>query len=131
MRILMHTSDGDCLMESAAANFLPAPPVFSNELVEQCQRDRDFRPILFEWYKYVGVLCSRVACLAPDSPTFRTIPPVHYAVLMGLLNRCSRLMVANIRLSCTRRYGETTRLLDRSISETAIKVRWLCHKDDP
>jgi Family of unknown function (DUF5677) len=47
-------------------------------------------------------------------------------VLIGLLNRCARLMVANMRLSCTRRYGETTRLLDRCIAESAIKIRWLC-----
>jgi hypothetical protein len=118
-------------MDNEAENFLPDPPVFADELVEQCRQDRDFRPILFEWYKYVGVLCSRAACLAPDSPAFRKIPPVHYAVLIGLLNRCSRLMVANVRLSCTGRYGETTRLLDRSIAETSIKVQWLCHKDDP
>jgi len=39
-------------------------------------------------------------------------------------------MLANIRLSSTRKYGETTSLLDRSISETAIKVQWLCHKDN-
>lgn len=117
-------------MDNNMVNFLPDPPTFSDELVEQCKRDRDFRPILFEWYKYVGVLCSMAACLAPDSPAFRKIPPVHYAVLIGLLNRCSRLMVANVRLSCTGRYGETTRLLDRSIEETAIKVQWLCHKDD-
>ncbi len=38
-------------------------------------------------------------------------------------------MLANTRLSSTGRYGETTRLLDRSISESAIKVQWLCHKD--
>jgi hypothetical protein len=40
-------------------------------------------------------------------------------------------MLSNTRLSCTGRYGETTRLLDRSIAESAIKVSWLCHKDDP
>ncbi len=114
----------------AVSNFLPDPPTFSNDLLEQCKQDCDFRPILFEWYKYVGVLSNRAACLAPDSPAFRSIPAVHYAVLMGLLNRCSRLMLSNIRLSCAGRYGETTRLLDRSITESAIKVRWLCHKDD-
>ena len=112
-------------------NFLPNPPTFSNELVDQCKQDGDFRPILFEWYKYVGIICIKIASLSPDSPAFRAIPPVHYAILTGLLNRCSRLMVANVRLSCTQRYGETTALLDRSIAETAIKVQWLCHKDAP
>jgi len=39
-------------------------------------------------------------------------------------------MLANVRLSSTRRYGETTSLLDRSIQESAIKIQWLCHNDN-
>lgn len=116
-------------MDTNASDFLPDPPTFPDDLLERCKRARDFRPILFEWYKYVGELSIRVACLAPDSPAFRPIPTVYYAVLVGLLNRCSRLMLSNMRLSSTKRYGETTQLLDRSIAESAIKVRWLCHKD--
>lgn len=109
--------------------FLPKPPTFSDELVEQCTQSRDFRPILFEWYKFVGKFCNIVACISPDSPALRDIPAVHYAVLVGLLNRCSRLMLSNVRLSSTGKYGETTRLLDRSISESTIKIQWLCHNN--
>jgi hypothetical protein len=117
-------------MSSAEYDFSLKPPTFSGELIEQCTRSRDFRPILFEWYKFVGTFCNTVACIALDSPALRRIPSVHYAVLTGLLNRCSRLMLSNVRLSSTGKYGETTRLLDRSVSETAVKVQWLCHKDD-
>ena len=104
-------------------------PVFSDEIVRRCEQNHDFRPILFEWYKYVGILCSTISSISPESPAFNSIPPVHYGVLVGLLNRCSRLMLANVRLSSTGRYGETTSLLDRSISETAIKIQWLCYKN--
>jgi hypothetical protein len=117
-------------MNSANNSLLPKPPTFSDELVEQCTNSGDFRPILFEWYKFVGILCNTVACISPDSPALQDTPPVHYAVLIGLLNRCSRLMLSNVRLSSTRKYGETTRLLDRSISETAVKIQWLCHKNN-
>lgn len=117
-------------MSSADDNILPKPPIFSDELVEQCTKSKDFRPILFEWYKYVGIFCNIVACISRDSPAIRNIPPVHYEVLTGLLNRCSRLMLSNVRLSSTRKHGETTSLLDRSISETAVKIQWLCHKND-
>jgi len=109
---------------------LPDPPKFSDELVEQCNQQRDYRPMLFEWYKYVGILCNIAACLDIESPAFRHIPEVHFAGLAGQLNRCSRLMLANVRLSSTGRYGETTRLIDRCIIESAIKVRWLCFKND-
>lgn len=122
--------DGAYSIDKDTENYLPDPPTFTDELIEQCKRDLDFRPILFEWYKFIGAYCNVTACLTADSPAFRNIPPVHFAVLIGLLNRCSRLMLANIRLSCTGRYGETTQLLDRSIEETAIKIQWLCHKDD-
>ena len=123
-------TDGVYSMDNDAENYMPHPPVFTNELIEQCKRDLDFRPILFEWYKFVGEYCSVTACLTADSPAFRSIPPLHFAVLTGLLNRCSRLMLANVRLSSSRKYGETTQLLDRSIEETAVKILWLCHKDD-
>lgn len=110
---------------------LPQLPTFSDELVNECTNSKDFRPILFEWYKFVGVFCNIVACISPESPAIRNIPPIYYAVLIGSLNRCSRLMLSNVRLSSTRKHGETTRLLDRSITETAIKIQWLCHKDNP
>ncbi|MBE0410526.1 MAG: hypothetical protein IBX69_12430 [Anaerolineales bacterium] len=103
-------------------------PTFSAELIEKCTQSRDFRPILFEWYKFVGLLCNKVSCISLDSPAIRKISPVHYAVLIGLLNRCSRLMLSTIRLSSTRKYGETTQLLSRSIAETAVKTQWLCRK---
>jgi len=118
-------------MSDDVDRLLPKQPAFPAELVEECRRTKDFRPILFEWYKYVGSLCNMVACLDFESPAFRPLPSIHYAVLIGLLNRCSRLMVANVRLSCTGRYGETTRLIDRSIAETAVKIQWLCQKDGP
>lgn len=60
-----------------------------------------------------------------------SLPPSHYAVLVGLLNRCSRLMLSNIALSSNGRFGETTRLIDRCIAESAVKVRWLsAHGDE-
>ena len=117
-------------MNIADKNSQSKYPTFSDELIEQCTQNGDFRPILFEWYKYVGIFCNQISCVSQDSPAFQMIPPVHYAVLIGLLNRCSRLMLANTRLSSTGKYGETTRLLDRSISESAIKIQWLCYKDN-
>lgn len=117
-------------MNSGDDNLLPKSPTFSDELVEECTKSGDFRPILFEWYKFVGILCNTVACISPESPALRKIPSVHYAIFIGLLNRCSRLMLSNTRLSSTRKYGETTRLLDRSISESAVKIQWLSHKND-
>jgi len=105
-------------------------PTFTDELFAQCKESRDFRPILFEWYKFVGILCNKISCLSPESQACKQIQSVHYAVLIGLLNRCSRLMLSNTRLSSTRKYGETTRILDRSISESAIIIQWLCHRDN-
>lgn len=117
-------------MNPVEDNSLPELPIFSEELVKACTNSRDFRPILFEWYKFVGIICNIVSCISPESPALRGIPPVHYAVLTGSLNRCSRLILSNVRLSSTRKYGETTLLIDRSITETAIKIQWLCHKDN-
>lgn len=85
-------------------------------------------PMLFEWYKFVGQLCIFFALIRRESPAVRYLPPIQYSVLTGLLNRCSRLMLANIALSHNGRFGETTALLDRCIFESCVKVMWLCHK---
>jgi len=108
---------------------LPQKPTFPAELWDKCRKDKDFMPILFEWYKHVGVMCNILASVSRSSPAIRKMPALHYAILTGLLNRCSRIMLSNVRLSVMNKYGETTRLLDRSIIESAVIVQWLCHED--
>ena len=105
-------------------------PTFPVELWDKCRKDNDFMPILFEWYKHIGGICNIIASISRHSPAIRRIPALHYAILTGLLNRCSRLMLSNVRLSATKKYGETIRLLNRSIIESAVIVQWLCHKDN-
>lgn len=107
---------------------IPDPPRFSDEQITRCRESGDFIPILFEWYKFVGHLCIFFALIKSESPAVRDFPPIQYSVLTGLLNRCSRLMLANIALSHNGRFGETTALLDRCIFESCVKIMWLCHK---
>ncbi len=57
------------------------------------------------------------------------IPALHYFILVGLLNRCSRLMLANVALSHEGLFGETTALIDRCIFESCVKIGWLCQSD--
>jgi len=113
-------------------DLFPPMPSFSDELIQRCSNDEDAMPLMFEWYKYVGAVCNIVASVDRRSPAFRSILPVHFAILTGLLNRCSRLMLANIRLAATGLYRETTRILDRCMAETAVKIQWLClkHSDE-
>ena len=109
---------------------IPLPPRITEEQLAQCRDAGDYCPVLFEWYKYVGVLCNFSASIRGDSPAIREIPPLHYAVLVGLLNRCSRLMLANVALSHEGLFGETTSIIDRCIFESAVKTIWLCTKRD-
>jgi len=109
---------------------VPPPPEITENQLARCQETGDFCPILFEWYKYVGLLCNFYASIRSDSPAVRKLPPLHYAVLVGLLNRCSRLMLANVALSHKGLFGETTAILDRCIFESVIKTIWLCRTRD-
>ena len=108
---------------------LPAPPVFSEELIARCQSRNDYRPMLFEWYKYVGSLATVLSRVRRDSPALASMPAKNYAVLVGLINRCCRLMLANIELSHAGLFGETTAIIDRCIFESATKLAWLCAND--
>lgn len=101
-------------------------PEFSQELLSRCNEFGDYLPIAFEWYKYAGLLTAQFMQAARESPAFREISPLHFGTLVGSLNRCSRLMLANLRLGNDGKHGESTRILDRCIVETATKVIWLC-----
>lgn len=107
---------------------IPDPPKFTDDQIEKCRESGDFMPMLFEWYKFVAHLCILFALIKSESPAVREFPSIQYSVLTGLLNRCSRLMLANIALSHNGRFGETTALLDRCIFESCVKVMWLCNK---
>jgi len=114
-----------------AAEELPEEPSFSNELLGQCRETREYRPVLFEWYKYVALLSNFFARIRGDSPSIRQMPAVHYAVLIGLLNRNARLMLANVALSHEGLFGETTAIVDRCVFESCVKLSWLCSRALP
>jgi uncharacterized protein DUF5677 len=105
---------------------LPEPPSFDEDVISRCKVGGDYAPMFFEWYKYVAMVSHVYSSLLPESPSIKRVSPLHFAVLIGFLNRCARLMVSNLRLGAEGRYGETTALLGRCILETAIKTMWLC-----
>lgn len=111
---------------AASESLLPTPPTFSNDELQRCRDTGDYSPILFEWYKFVGSLAVVVTNIQRESPAFRFIPVRTYHVLIGLLNRCSRLMLSNVALSHEGTFGETTAIIDRCIFESALKIMWLC-----
>ena len=109
---------------------IPQPPRITDEQLARCRETGDYRPVLFDWYKYVGRLSNLYASIRSDSPAVRSLPSLHYAVLVGLLNRCARLMLANVALSHKGVFGETTAIIDRCIFESAVKIIWLCKQGD-
>jgi hypothetical protein len=109
-------------------SLIPKPPTFSEEEMRTCREAGDYMPILFEWYRYVGLLCIFFISIRPDSPAYNAVPPQHYYVLIGLLNRCARLMLSNLALSHEGNFGETTVIVDRCIFESAVKIIWLSYK---
>ena len=106
---------------------LPDPPSFSEAELEACEKSGDYRPILFEWYKFVGSVNVVIAHIQRDSPAFKAIPEIQFYILTGLLNRCARLILSNVALSHEGKFGETTAIVDRCIFESAVKISWLCN----
>jgi len=104
-----------------------SPPAFSDELVAACQRNNDPMPIVFEWFKYIGILTIQIASIHPSSPAIRSIPPIFASVMRGLTSRCARLALAITNLCHEDKHGESVAILARCISESAIKLAWLCH----
>lgn len=109
---------------------IPLPPDITEQQIQKCRETGDYCPVMFEWYKYVGLLANFFASIQLESPGIKQIPKIHYSVLIGLLNRCSRLILSNVTLSHEGLFGETTSIIDRSIFESSIKLSWLCYKGD-
>ena len=106
---------------------LPDPPKINAADMQKCKETGDYSPVLFEWYKYVASLSFIFANLQQKTPFVRKdISQINYGILIGLLNRCARIMLANVALSHKGEFGESTMILDRSIFESCIKLIWLC-----
>ena len=112
------------------SDLFPEAPQFSEQEWDECRKRHDYRPILFEWYKYAASLVMIASHIMPESPACKKIEPLKYYILAGLLSRCARLMLSNVALSHTGKFGETTSIIDRCIFESAVKIRWFCANDD-
>jgi Family of unknown function (DUF5677) len=113
----------------SADNPFPDPPIFTEAEIEDCRRSGDYRPILFEWYKYTAIITNVTVRIEFSSPAIKGVAKPQFGALIGMLNRCSRLMLANVALSHKGKFGETTALIDRCIFESAVKVLWLCKQN--
>jgi hypothetical protein len=110
---------------------LPNPPHITEHDLQKCRDAGDYCPILFEWYKFVGGLAVTLSCLQRESPALRSVSEQEYAVLVGLIHRCSRLMLSNVALSHEGKFGETTAIIDRCIFESCVIISWLCRTNNP
>jgi hypothetical protein len=109
----------------------PDLPKIAKQEVLECEKSGDYRPVLFEWYQYAGLLTNFVASVRQISPCVKEVPRVQFIALKGLLNRISRLMLSNVALSHEGRFGETTLIVDRCIFESAVKIIWLTGQSSP
>ena len=112
---------------------IPDPPKIDADDMRKCRETGDYSPVLFEWYKFVAGLCVTFANLLQDTPIVRKdITKRDYGILIGLLNRSARIMLANVALSHKGGFGESTSILDRSIFESCVVLSWLCksNKED-
>jgi hypothetical protein len=105
---------------------IPNFPEFTEQELADATKTKDLMPLFFKWQKYTCQICHFVVSIERDSPALRQVPRLHYAVLIGLLNRCSRLLLSTLKLSDEGYYGETTSIIDRCIFESAVKTMWLC-----
>lgn len=110
---------------------IPDPPIISEDDMQKCRDTGDYCPVLFEWYKFVTSVCYVFANLMQESPVVRKdISGRDYAVLIGLMNRCAKLMHSNMDLSHKSAFGETTSIIDRCIFESSVILNWLCTNDN-
>jgi hypothetical protein len=111
-------------------NRIPERPTTIALAVQRARGTGDYGGAFYYWYQYVGTIVGFFVSIDPASPSMRPLRTVNYRTLLGLLNRCARLMLSNVKLSEEGTFGETTAILDRCIFESALKVRWICRNDN-
>lgn len=109
--------------------YFSSDPILSDD-ARTALSEQDAIPAIFEWYQHVGLTAHHVANISEKSGSYSLDNPIRWAVLKGLLHRCSRLMLANVALTHEGLFGDAAKIIDRCIFETAIKARWLCHSEE-
>ncbi len=114
------------MLQSLFAN----PPEFPEEMLKKCRRHNDFTAVAFEWSKYIGVLCIKMASIDTSSLRLQNLELINIVILQGLLNRCSRLFYSIVYLGASNKFDETIRIISRCLIETLFKIKWLIKKSD-
>ncbi len=110
---------------------LPEPPRFEDSEWDRFSSDRDWLRPTFELCRHVGLLAIHLSTIGPRTPGVIEHPELEYAVIRGLINRCSRLILAAVKLAAERKHGEVIAALTRCICESAIKACWLMKRNEP
>lgn len=101
-------------------------PIISEETVDKCRRQGDFRNILFEYYRFVGQLAVVCSCILFESPAWKQERSRKtWEVCAASFSRIKNLVSANLEFFQDDRYIEATQILDRCIFETAAKICWI------
>lgn len=110
---------------------LPTPPSFSPEEWTRFRESGDWLRPAFEGLRYVGLLSVSINSIGPDRPNTIERRSREYAVVRGLIHRCARLMLADLKLAAEKKHGEVMPALTRCICESAITARWLMVSEEP
>lgn len=118
-----------CQLMNERIEWISDYPDHGEDEWNRCREQGDFTLIMYDWYRWVGNFCTVVAFIQPNSPDFREIQKLNYYLLSGSLARCSHLIFAIMRLTHQGGFADAAQILHRSLSETAVKIRWLCQVD--
>jgi hypothetical protein len=112
-------------------NFFPVFPELTDEVKTLAREHQTYLPIAFDYFRYSCAAAASFACIESTSPGWNLTSQVDLAVIRGNLSRIGHLGNSVIQLSHDGDSLETVLILNRSIMESAINLRWCIHKDPP
>ncbi len=120
-------------LAAADLSALVGPPIeVTEDMLSSCRSKNTFGALAFELYKeavkLVGVICIHHVTTEPYIVQLNR----NQAICAGLLVRISKLMLSVTKLSSDTEHGETVKILNRCIIESAVTLRYLLlKKHDP
>ena len=111
-------------------DWLPQRVEVTAKVIDDYREKRLLSKLCLQLYQETGSLCVLCANADIGGKESKWVFDRKQAICAGLLIRIAKFMLAVIRLSAGQEHGEVIMALNRSITESAVNLRFLISKND-
>ncbi|ATH07399.1 hypothetical protein BIY24_05430 [Halobacteriovorax marinus] len=98
---------------------------------QKCKIEKDFMPIAFEVFKFLGISIGKIVYTIESTTSFKEKQKdLKFLIIQAHLMKTARMMNSVLHLAGERKFLETLMIIQRVLCETIVNARWLIHFGD-